>query len=92
MKVTLQTRARKIPAHVDWGPSGGSSVRRPGGEDPHWPELKFTELSHNLVLGFFIDDFMQPYTPSSQPTSCTMSLHHTKSKLDKVAVTVEISW
>ena len=29
---------RKISAHVDGGMSGGSSVRRPGSEDPHWRE------------------------------------------------------
>jgi hypothetical protein len=32
---------RKISAHVDGGPSGGSSVRRPGSEDPIGMSEKF---------------------------------------------------
>ena len=32
---------RKISAHVNGGPSGGSSVRRAGSEDPHRREWKF---------------------------------------------------
>jgi hypothetical protein len=30
--------------HVDLGPSGGSSVRRSRGEDPHWREQNFIAL------------------------------------------------
>ena len=33
---------RKISAHVNEGPSGGSSVPRPGSEDPHRCEQKFS--------------------------------------------------
>ena len=29
-----------LSAHVNGGPSGGSSERRPGSEDPHWRERK----------------------------------------------------
>ena len=32
---SADTCAGKISAHVNGGPSGGSSVRRPGTEDPH---------------------------------------------------------
>ena len=32
---------RKISAHIDGGPRGGSSVRRPGSKDPHQRECKF---------------------------------------------------
>ena len=32
---------RKISSHVDGGPSGGSSVRRPGSGDPHRHKRKF---------------------------------------------------
>ena len=35
---------RKISAHVDGGLSGGSRVRRPGSEDPHRRERKFSQL------------------------------------------------
>ena len=35
------TCAWKISSHVDGGPSGGSSVRRPGSGDPHRREQKF---------------------------------------------------
>ena len=34
LKMTLQTRVPKISAHVNWGLSLGSSVRRPGSDDP----------------------------------------------------------
>ena len=34
---------RKISAIVDGGPSGGSSVRRPGSEDPHRRLQKFQD-------------------------------------------------
>ena len=37
LKVTLNVWP-KISAHVDGGPSGGSSVLRPESEDPHPPE------------------------------------------------------
>ena len=40
-KVTLQKSAPKIFAHVNRGQSGGSSVCRPGSEDPHLGERKF---------------------------------------------------
>jgi hypothetical protein len=33
---SAETCAGKISASVDGGPSGGSRVRRPGSEDPHW--------------------------------------------------------
>ena len=38
--MTLQTLAPEISSHVDVVPSGGSSVRRPGSEDPHRRERK----------------------------------------------------
>ena len=47
-KVTLQTRAPEISAHVDGGLSGGSRVRRPGSEDPHRRERKF--LKHVSLI------------------------------------------
>jgi hypothetical protein len=40
---------RKISAHVDGGPSGASSMRRPGSEDPHWRERKFA-FSLGLIV------------------------------------------
>ena len=36
--------SRKISAHVDGGLSRGSRVRRPGSEDPHRRERKFSTL------------------------------------------------
>ena len=33
LKVTQQTRAQQTSAHVNGGPNGGSSMRRPGSED-----------------------------------------------------------
>ena len=41
---------RKISTHVDWGPSGGSSVRKPGSEDPHRRERKFFHSFYNDFL------------------------------------------
>ena len=41
LKVTLQTCALKISAHVHGGPIGGSGMPRPGSEDPHRRERKF---------------------------------------------------
>ena len=35
LKVILQKHAPFISANVHGGPSGGSSMRRPGSEDPH---------------------------------------------------------
>ena len=35
---------QKISAHSDVGPSGGSSVRRPGSEDPHRHEWNFVHF------------------------------------------------
>ena len=40
LKVTLNVWP-KISAHVDGGPSGGSSVLGPESEDPHPPERTF---------------------------------------------------
>ena len=37
-------------AHVDGGLSGGSRVRRPGSEDPHWRELKFFLVVFNSCI------------------------------------------
>jgi hypothetical protein len=37
----LGEMCRKIIAHVDGRPSGGSHVHRHGSKDPHWLELKF---------------------------------------------------
>ena len=37
---------RNISARVDGGPSEGSSVRRPGREDPHWCERNFLKREH----------------------------------------------
>jgi hypothetical protein len=39
-KSTPRHVRRKLSAHVDGGPSGGSIMRRPGSEDPHGRELK----------------------------------------------------
>ena len=36
---------RKISAHIDGGPSRGSSMRRPRSEDPHRRERKFLDIS-----------------------------------------------
>ena len=41
-----RTCAGKYSAHVDRGPSGGPCVRRPGSEDPHWHEQKFSSVIH----------------------------------------------
>ena len=35
-----------ISACLDGEPSGGSSLCRPGSEDPHWRELKFLFISN----------------------------------------------
>ena len=43
---------QKISAHVDGGLSGGSSVRRPGSEDPHPRERKFSILKIGLFVHF----------------------------------------
>ena len=39
---------RQISASVDGGPSGGSSVRKPGSEDPHRRQRKFTEVINKI--------------------------------------------
>jgi hypothetical protein len=52
LKVTLQSHAPKISAHFDEGPSGGSSVRRQGSEDPHqreWNSLPYTYFASALL-------------------------------------------
>jgi hypothetical protein len=41
--------AGKISAHVDGGPSGGSSMRRPRSEDPHRRERNYNVLSHENI-------------------------------------------
>ena len=41
---------RKICAHVDGGPSGGSSVGRPRSEDPHRPDRIFVFLIRQLYF------------------------------------------
>ena len=41
---------RKISAHVDGGPSGWSSVSRPGSEDPHRRERNLLNL---LILPYW---------------------------------------
>ena len=38
---------QNISAHVDGGPSGGSSVRRHGSEDPHWRERNLRIFFNN---------------------------------------------
>ena len=43
MKVIVH---QQISAHVNGGQSGGSSVRRPGGEDPHRRERKLNIVHH----------------------------------------------
>ena len=40
---SADTCAGKFSPHVDGGLSGGSIVRRPGSEDPHWREQKLYE-------------------------------------------------
>ena len=47
--MTLKTRAPKISAHADGGQSGGSSVRRPGSEDPHGHERIFFIIYSSLT-------------------------------------------
>ena len=44
MKVILQTCVLENFRYVNWGLSGGSCVRRPGSEDPHQHERKFSFL------------------------------------------------
>ena len=39
-KSTPRHVRRKLSAHVDGGPSGGSIMRRPRSKDPHGRELK----------------------------------------------------
>ena len=51
-EVTLQTNVPENFCHVDGGPSGGSSVRRPGSEDIRRVERKLillTLLSASLL-------------------------------------------
>jgi hypothetical protein len=43
-KLCLETHTLETSAHIDWGPRGGSSVRRPGSKDPHRCERKYLEL------------------------------------------------
>ena len=47
---------RKNSTHVDGGLSEGSSVRRPGSEDPNWHELKFVsaDIAVKYLLSFDI--------------------------------------
>ena len=42
----MQTHAQNYSAHVDRGPSRGSSVFRPGNEDPHWHGQKL--INYNI--------------------------------------------
>ena len=42
---------QKKSAHVDGGLTGGSSVRRPGSEDPHRRERECSFRSHGLKPG-----------------------------------------
>ena len=48
--MTPQTCAPEISAHVDGGPSGGSRVRRPGSEDPHWRHRKLYVFMSEILL------------------------------------------
>ena len=41
LRLLRRNMCRKISTYVDGGLSGGSGVRRPGSEDPHW-RLLFT--------------------------------------------------
>ena len=41
--------AEKISASVDGGPSGGSHVRRPGSEDPQFPNFVI-DWNHNIFV------------------------------------------
>ena len=53
--------SRKISAGVNGGPRGGSSVRRPGSEDPHRREWKFVPVAGMLFLLQEISDSDQSF-------------------------------
>ena len=45
---------RKIKSGVDGGPSGGSSVHRPGSEDPHRCQRNLLDFPHSMqCIGFY---------------------------------------
>ena len=39
-----------MSASVDGGPSGGSRMRRPGSEDPHWRQRKLVIIHYCMEL------------------------------------------
>ena len=53
--LTLQTCAPEIPTHDDGEASGGSSVRRPGSEDPHRREPKLSPISTQSYFFVYIN-------------------------------------
>ena len=63
--MTMLTRGAENSAYFDGGPSGGSSVCRPGSEDPHRREQN---LYNSLLLSF--DDF---FTYIMQNNTCVVS-------------------
>ena len=48
-------------AHVDGGPSGGSSMRRPGSEDPYRRERKFSLSLLHLNLDLKVGEKIKLY-------------------------------
>ena len=48
---------QQISANVDGGLSGGSSVLRPGSEDPHRRQCKFSDVLEELDDGGCLSDY-----------------------------------
>ena len=65
---------RKISAHVDGGPSGGSSVRRPGSEDPHRRERKFSKHFSPVAAVSFSKVEINQRANLNFPLSCPQKL------------------
>ena len=86
---------RKISAHVDGGLRGGSRVRRPGSEDPHRRERKFSfSFSQTLdvlqklsevprTLYFFSGAHAKIWNPTTTPSVVLNSGGNKKKKTRK---------